>query len=72
MLAIRNKEHGKLRENSALTSHVHTTGHQMDFENTRILFNENNTIKREILESISIKRSEHMENNTGIDLILFH
>ena len=72
MLAIRIKEHQQLRENSALTSHVHTTGHQMDFENTRILFNENNTIKREILELISIKRSEHMENNTGIDLILFH
>ena len=71
MLAIRIKEHSQLREKSALTNHIHTTGHQMDFEKARILFNENNTIKREILESISIRRSYHLENNTGIDLILF-
>ena len=43
----------------------------MDFENSRMLFNENDTIQREILESISIKRSEHLENNRGIELILF-
>ena len=70
-LAIRVKEHMQLREKSALTNHVHTTGHNMDFEKARILFNETNTIKREILESILINHSNHLENNTGIDLILF-
>ena len=61
----------QIREKSALTNHVHTTGHNMDFEKARILFNETNTIKREILESILINLSDHLENNTGIDLILF-
>ncbi len=48
----------QLREKSALTNHVRTTGHHMDFENARILFNETDAFKREILESILINYSD--------------
>ncbi len=70
-IAFRIKEHMLLREKFALMNHVHTTGHQMNFENARILFNETDAKKREILESILINQNDHLENNTGIDLILF-
>ena len=61
-LDIRLKEHKKGGENiddtksSGLSSHKKNTGHNIDWKNTKVLFKEQNHIKRKFKEGLEIKK----------------
>ena len=70
-LKIRTKEHANLSENSALTLHSKNLGDNFRFGDSSILICESNVRRRIILESLFLKRYDHVEHNRALDLLLF-
>ena len=59
-VGIRCKEHERLGENSALSFHSRNTGHMFQFSDSRILISEGNIHKMKVMESLSLKKANHV------------
>ena len=66
---IRKKEHVAscnhyIKGKSAIADHVSTHNHSIDFDNARVVYPQDNQIKRKIAEALIISGSEVFENNS--------
>ena len=58
-------------ENSAIREHYDATHHRIDFAQPNVLIMEKDLKKRKILERLYMQKFDCVENNRGMDLMLF-